>query len=249
MVKLSFTAQNPMPILHEPVVVDFTIENGLSESLSFDLGHDRTGNFEFTITRPDGSVVRPPRLNPEGLGRLGKMTLAPGQSYIQRLLLNRWLEFAQPGEYRIDAALAGNFTRGTGGPVQTERAATINLRILPANPQVLEKISEQLAATATAGNAATAIDASVALSHVQDPVAVPQLVMALQDGIRQVQRNAASGLAGIANRPAIEALIARLKTGDAELSDYIRVLLRGVRSKTVDREIQTMIDAALKGSG
>lgn len=244
-VKLSFTPVNAAPSLHEPVLVRFVVENGVPEAVTIDLGHDRLGNFDFTITRPDGSTVRAPRLSPEGLGRLGKITLPPGQSYSQRLVLNQWFDFAQPGTYRIEPALATAVTREAGGPVPVETAGAISLRIQPANSQALEKVGQELAATATSSNAAAAIEASVALSYMRDPAAVPHLTAALNGGIRQVQRNVAVGLARIATKPAIEALIARLKSGDPETADFLRTLLQTARKETADRDLQAAIDAAL----
>ena len=67
-ITFSFTLSVSNITLYEPVFVDLSVHNGLSESISFDLGHNRKSNFEFSITEPDGAIVRPPRLSEEGLG-------------------------------------------------------------------------------------------------------------------------------------------------------------------------------------
>ena len=54
-VTVSFSLAQPAVTLHEPVFVDFAVENGLPEGIRLDLGLDRKGKFAFTVARPDGS--------------------------------------------------------------------------------------------------------------------------------------------------------------------------------------------------
>jgi hypothetical protein len=57
-------------VLHEPVLLMLMIENEMSEPIVFDLGYNRIASFVLTVTRPDGTVVRPPAPLPQNSGVL-----------------------------------------------------------------------------------------------------------------------------------------------------------------------------------
>ena len=246
-VKVIFAPPSPSPTLHEPVFFELQIHNGLAEGIAFDLGHNRKSNLQFTITQPDGTVVQPPRLSESGLGRIGRLTLEAGKTYRQRLLLDEWFQFPRPGVYKVKAELVTTVTTASGQVVKTGASGAVSLEILPADPEALSRAGRQLAAAATnPSNAAEAIEASLALSHMRDPAAVPFLKEVLQKGGQAAKLNAASGLGAIGNRDAIETLIAALNTHDPDVRTAVRQVLGSVKETVGNPELKNRIEAALE---
>lgn len=232
--------------LNEPVFADISIDNALDESVRFDLGHNRKSNFSFTIAAPDRSRSPDLRLSVEGLGRSGKLSLEPKQSYRQRLLLNEWYGFAKPGEYKIEGSLTSPIESQSGksfGPTQFE---PLRLEILERNTERLRQVSESLTRQAVEStDIQEAADAALALSHITDPVAVPYLEKALKEG-RSVWQYAIPGLARIANREAIETLISALKGPDREAAALAEYYLKRMKSEIGDAELKARIEESLR---
>src|SRR3981081_2289768 len=67
--------------LHEPVLIEFNVQNFMNEAIRFDLGLNRTSSFFLTMTRPDGTIVRasPPAV--DGPIRIGRVSIARDASY------------------------------------------------------------------------------------------------------------------------------------------------------------------------
>lgn len=247
-VKVAFAAVNPTPTLHEPIFLNLLIQNGFRENIQLDLGHNRKSNLEFTITQPDGTVVQAPRLSEEGLGRVGRLTLGLGKSYTQRVLLNEWYQFPQPGAYKLKAVLVTPIRTESGLVVNTEKSTTLDLEVLPVNLEKLSRVCQKLAATAiNLSNTTEAIDASLALSYVPDPVAVQYLREILEKASVEPKRYAAYGLGRISNRDAIETLIAALNTPDSDLSSVVRAVLSAAKTRVDDPELRSKMEKALKG--
>lgn len=249
-VKVSFVAPNQKAVLHEPVFLKLIIKNDLGNSISFDLGHNRKSNLEFTITKPDGTIIQLPRASEEGFGRIGTLKLPAGESYSQRILLNEWYEFPEVGLYKIKASLVTPITSESGSSLDIERSAILDFEVLPANPEVLSSICRNLANSASDNsNASRASDASLALSYVRDPIAVPFLKELLDKGGPVARSNAAVGLGRIGNRDAIEKLLTTLSTPDADLNVVVRRTLRNVSTTIDDPELRNRIKAALRPGG
>jgi hypothetical protein len=107
---VSFLAESPQVGLFEPVFAKFSIQNNSNEPIKFDLGLNKKAAFEFSIDTPDGKRLRShpfEQLPDGGLGAKGNVTLSPGETYTQRLLLNEWYDFPNAGTYTV--ALSVNF--------------------------------------------------------------------------------------------------------------------------------------------
>ena len=95
-------------------------------------------------------------------------------------------------------------------------------------------------------DAARVLEAGEILSYVDDPVAVPFLAEVVRKSWGASYLGV-EGLARIHSIPAIEAMIDLLK--DPQVSQDSHELLadrlRGIRSRTVDPAIKTLIDQAL----
>jgi hypothetical protein len=246
-VEISFKMLEPTVTLHEPVRVEFSVYNGLPEQIQFDLGFNRKGSFDFFITAPGENKVHLHRLSEEGPGRIGRLSLATGQTYTQVILLNEWYRFVRPGEYEIEARLIRLLQTQTGIAIESNRTNQMHLRILAANPERLKLVCQALAKVAIeAPTFLEASEAALALSFMEDPSVVPCLEDVLHKS-RMVKAQAAVGLGRIANREAIEILISSLNSGDPELISVVRAVLKDASRKTENKEIRDKIDIALDG--
>ena len=137
---------------------------------------------EFVITRPNGSIVRIPRLSKEDVSRIGKIVLGNRETYGQRLLLNQWYDFTTTGEYKIMGGLP-NPVNESGGAVEIKLSGTFSLQIQPRNPVRLNQVCQALLKIAIeSSDVSEAIEAWIVLSYVQDPIAVPYLEKGLKKG-------------------------------------------------------------------
>jgi hypothetical protein len=223
-VTISFSIPESTVSLHEPVYIQFSIHNGLSEAVRFDLGYDGKHNFEFTVIEPDGSVVRtlPTKMGGEVMGRwVDRAPLAPGKTFTKTLLLNQWYDFRAPGNYVVEAKLGGLVQTLLGSPVQSSPTQEIFLQVTPRNPERLQALCEELAKKAMGDNAEAASNAAFALSYVNDPVAVPYLGRLLKESVFGGQ-SAIAGLVRIGNAEAVRVLKSNLNTQDAELRIQIQ---------------------------
>ena len=182
-VAVSFALQSPSLTLHEPVVVSMSIHNGLAKEVGVDLGYDREGALKFSIVQPDGSTYTAPQiLRRQGISRLPQLSLQPGETYSQQLVVNKWYSFNKPGNYRILIKLATAIRKDSGVPAKAEFSQELSLQVGARDEQRLEKVCENLAAAAMQTNAETALDAAHSLSYVEDIVAVPYLVRLTKQG-------------------------------------------------------------------
>jgi len=131
--------------------------------------------------------------------------------------------------------------------VNTKNSASFDLEVLPANPEVLSQVCQRLALVATEASTLTeAIDASLALSYVNDPVAVQYLKETLKRGSSMVRMYAVSGLGKIGNQDAVETLILTLNSPDPDLSAFVRTVLRAVKTRVNDPKLRREIESALR---
>jgi len=109
-VTILFTIPESKVSLHEPVYIQFSIHNGLDEDVRFDMGLDGKHNLEFSVKKPDGSLIRiPPKPYPSVVSSnpAERAPLAPGRTFTKTMLLNEWYQFPTPGRYVVEAELGG----------------------------------------------------------------------------------------------------------------------------------------------
>jgi hypothetical protein len=230
----SFRALDDSLTLHEPVLVEFSLLNGLQDTVQADLGFNRKRNFEFAITAPDGARISAPPVDEGGLGQIGQISLQAGETYSQVLILNEWYDFDVPGNYEVEAQFTGSIHTEGNAEVQAGGPQKIRLTILPRDPRQLAEVCESLSQEAVqASSYVEARDAALALSFIQDPIAVPYLERVLREA-KLMRVQAANGLARIATPGAIEILRASLNTGDSELEAIARSALGTIDRKTND---------------
>jgi hypothetical protein len=184
----SFTLPSPSVTLHEPILVDFSIQNGRAEPIRFDLGPDRKDHFEFSILALDGSSswAHHREVDPDPAGRayaLGAMSLRPEEVFHTRLLLDEWLSFDRPGRYEVGAALADTLWTEAGASLGRPRPEVLSIRVGRRSAKRLAQVCESLSTVAAeALGTREGHEATVALSYVRDPIAVPYLERALVPG-------------------------------------------------------------------
>jgi curli biogenesis system outer membrane secretion channel CsgG len=232
-VVVSYSLAKSQLTLHEPVILNFTVENRPAQPIKLDLGQDRKGGFSFTIKRPDGSDVQLPQFRKEGIARIGKLSLEKGQTYTQKLLLNEWFDFAAPGKYEIAVRLTN--------PIQTQEGmnvteATEFRAAMQIEPRDAKQLKQVCAGLVNQINNSTsyeeAAEAALTLSYIKDSVAVPYLKEALVSG-HMVEPIAVAGLERIGGNEAVEALTSALKTQRQDTVDeLIRPALIRIKGET-----------------
>jgi len=227
--------------LHAPVYVVLSVQNGLSEAINFSFGRNSKSSLDFSLTLPDGRVIDVPHPKEwdSGLAMVGTKSLAPAETYKQRLLLNEWYDFSAPGAYTLQLKTDASFQTATGRTVQPLPIAKIMMRIGPRDDGQLGRVCRDLLALALADRPLQErVDASNALSRVQDPVAIPYLKEIIEKGFSSIQPYGFQGLSRIGNAEAIEILIANLSIRDPELQRKVVRELTNLESTTPDPAIE-----------
>ena len=217
-----FRLQESVLTLHEPVVVLFEVHNGMTKPVVVTVGATVRQFFDFSLTTPSGQVLhKNPFERQVDIVTYGdgKVTVEPGTDYRELLVMNRWFPFEAQGTYSLTSKLTSNIETADGN-VEAE-SRTVQLRINPKDPARLNKVCADLAQQA---ENATTVEAAqypaLALSYVNDPVAVPYLARLLSAHTLAYAK-AVTGLERIGNDDATEVLLSALneKWGDtAELA-------------------------------
>jgi len=231
-VTISFTTPESKVSLHEPVYIQFSIRNGLDEDVRFDMGLDGKHNFEFSVKKPDGSLIRiPPKPYPAYVSGnpAERAPLAPGKTFTKKLLLNEWYEFPAPGRYVLEAELGGQVETVSGRPI-AHPAQQIPIQVTPRDRKHLMSVCEELRKGAMNANAWEASKAAFALSYVDDPIAVPYLGRVLKESFAG-KLEAISGLARIGTPEAAQLLTSYYTKAEPTLKPVIDNALQEIRSR------------------
>jgi len=233
-VTILFTIPESKVSLHEPVYIQFSIHNGLDEDVRFDMGLDGKHNFEFSVKKPDGSLIRiPPKPYPSVVSSnpAERAPLAPGRTFTKTMLLNEWYQFPTPGRYVVEAELGGQVETVSGTPTAPAPAQEIPIQVTPRDPERLKSVCEELRKGAmNIKNAWEASKAAFALSYVDDPIAVPFLGRVLKESFAG-KYAAISGLARIGNPEAVQILTSYAETADPEMKLQVANALSEIRSR------------------
>ncbi len=231
--------------LHEPAFIQFLARNDCSYQAHIDLGYDRLAAFKFTITTPSERVDRPQLEMSEGISRIGSVPIDPGETYKQTLVLNRWIEPTETGQYRVDAQVTLEILT-PGERAQGDFAHSLTLQVLPRNPERLEKVANSLLEQAgSVRDKAQAMEAALALSYMDDPVAIPYLEKLLNRD-SSLAGYASAGLERIATPDAVLILLGDVNSTNSEVRAAVLNSLYYVQKKTLDPELKRKIEAALR---
>ena len=231
--------------LHEPVTLIFRLSNRTSQAVKVDLGQDRKGSFSFVVTGPDGVRRKLPAYSREGIGRIGRFSIKPGETYSQNILLNEWYDFPSPGEYQLAGQLMRPITLDDGVSQETDPGFRITLEISPRDEVALTKRCDALASLVERTNSSEeALDATLALSHVNDPIAVAYLRRTLV-AQKSVEPIAITGLERIADDAAVTALAEATKSQSVDTARLARASLDRIEKRTNDAQIRQRIEGIL----
>lgn len=236
--------------LNQPVMVTFAINNQSPWPVKLDLGQDRKGGFIFDLVQPDGKKIRLPQYSANGMSELGTLSVAPGQTFSERLILNEWYQFKRPGTYWLSAGLRHGVSF-EGGPPEAigPTSSTGRIDIGPRNVEQLERVCGEL--SERLDQSTSYIDSSAAaleLSYVTDSAAVPYLRRAFEIS-KPLQPIIIDGLARIGDYPAANALISFLGVEDAETVALVRGALERIADGTPDPTLKQQIQNALIRAG
>ncbi len=220
-VSVSYSLPTAQVSLHEPIVINFQVDNETARVIGLDLGQDRKGEFVFTVTSPEGATLHLPQYRHNGISQYGTVSVQPGESFSQSLLLNEWYDnFNVPGKYVLGARLTKD-------------------------PARLEKVCADLAKQVeTAPNPEAAQEPALMLSYIEDPIAVPYLARVLATKTLTYDK-AIAGLKRIGNDAAVEELLSALnKNGD--IADAAAHALSQMLDKISDARLKETVNKAVE---
>jgi hypothetical protein len=244
-IDISFVVNENSIALHEPVILQFKVHNGLEKPIALTLGINRVQFFDFVLTSPEGQVLAGHDQRSQGLNtQPGKLVIAPGEEYQQELLLNRWFDFDSPGRYFLTARLSTPISveASESGTFQGKR---LEFEIKPRNISHLAKLcSDLLEQIASARGVEAAQEPALKLRYINDPVAVPYLKDALLHHYFDYYL-AIEGLERIANDAAIEALLSVQNDNYGDVADLARQSLARMQGRISNPKLQDAVRRAL----
>jgi hypothetical protein len=174
----------------EPVLLTYTLRNVSSDVISVQVGSppDR-GFLRIVVTGPGNRIqVMSPEDYPLRVPRL-PFTGRSGRRGMQGiLLLSRWVNFDEVGDYRIKIVFEGEALDGPpdqpGTPLDFERSATLAVKVVPHNSKALLRRGQEWLALATGPEPDITRQrrAAEALSLIQDPIVIPLLEQLIRSG-------------------------------------------------------------------
>jgi hypothetical protein len=248
MVEVGYEIQSSVT-LHEPVVVIFSVHNGLPAPITLNLGADNQQYFQFSLVTPEHRVLQN-SWHPRGIDVLtsgsGTISLEPGQDYRQPILLSKLFSFETTGTYVLTSQLSTNIDVSDDGALPPLKK-TAQLQITSRDRDRLDKICAQLAAEAeSAGNVEAAHSPTLALSYIHDPVAVPYLARLVYRHTLEYDL-AISGLERIANDDAVEALLSEMDDKYGEIDILARQALTRMQNRISNPKLRETVQRSISG--
>lgn len=244
-INVSFSLENAQISLNEPIFLNFVLQNNSEQTVNLDLGQDRKEAFKFMVIFPDGKELQLDQLIHNGISIGGNISVKPNQTYAQRLLLNEWIEFDSPGKYILKGHLANPSTAEISD-VPIDSNFTVDINISPRNPKKLEEVSDALAQSILeTDNYEKKANAALALSYVNDAVAVPYLgkVLSLDKMVKPIIMK---GLSRIGNKESVQILIGFIKENpNSENALLAKSALQRIENQSSDTNIKRLISEAL----
>jgi hypothetical protein len=199
-----------------------------------------------TLTTPNGQVLHKDPLE----GKIdivtagnGKIVVAPGGDYKEPLVMNRWFPFESQGKYSLTAKLTSDIETPDGS-FQAE-TQTAHLLITARDPTRLSKIctdleqQEEMASTAEAAQFP-----ALALSYVNDPIAVPYLARLLSAHTMAFDK-AIPGLERIGND---EVLLAALNENWGDTAELAARSLGRMQDRIANPRLKETVKKAVERS-
>jgi hypothetical protein len=200
-VTISYTMPKTRVSVREHILVEFALVNQSPGPIVVNLGLNRTAAFAISFSHADGRTLAsrvgvgivapsPYYVAPDILTRTPTFTVAAGQTYRQRLLLNNWYVFDRAGSFQVDFEMPSPVFSKEGAPLSVAGDTfRTQIEIDPYDPKRLgDKCSRLFQNIAGTDIAVDRLEFGSALTSVEDPVAVPYLGRLLVDSLpRTVQ--------------------------------------------------------------
>jgi hypothetical protein len=234
-----FVPQAARVVLGEPLFVTFVLRNdgprpGGFNPNSYETATTRRPN-RFQLVAVDDARATPvpdaeDSMEIDNFG-VASTSLAPGQAYVQPLVLSDWALLDRPGSYTIAATrqLPGWDTTESGGVVES----IFKLEVLPADAARLGAVIDALGAELRERKSERALRALLAIP---DPRAVPHLAWGLDH--LYAAWLVLPGLARFNTPERRRLAIAALSAPDAGVRESAAEALRGMPSEETARALQ-----------
>ena len=230
--------------LRQPVEALLTIRNVGSESASIDLGDDSEAGIALLVTMPDGTQGTHRIGHHGGTAWIGQKGIEAGKTYSQNLLLNRWVNFATQGTYRIWVNF-DSLVVFADGSTHKLRPISLVINVGERSDEALSRFcAERLNRLLGAQSYMEAFDSAQALRYVDDPIAVPYLQKAFASPY-PIQSALVDGLARISTDGAIEALLTFHDQAPPAEAAYVGMVLKAAEGKVADPDLRSRIDSAV----
>ena len=248
-VEAQYRFQESYLTLHEPVVLLFSLHNGLAEPVMLQLGADnQTQFFQFLLSTPDGRTLQNPR-NPGDYVSVaifgsGKTEVAPGTDYSQSILMNQWFRFETVGTYLLTAQLtAGVETPDGASPPAQSRS--IRLEVRPRDSVRLENLCAALARQVLDNLSVEEWKFPTRmLSSIDDPIAVPYLGQALLTN-KGTEKFVIPALERIGGDNAVQVLASALDDKSGDIAELARQSLTRMQGQIGDPGLKERVRRAL----
>lgn len=228
-VEVSFELPQSSVTASELVYVRFSIHNGLKEKIGLDPAAGRDSPIDLSVDEPDGSTshLSPPLHG--GLLQVPALVIPPNSSKEMSSLLNELYQFKKPGNYKLKIKLSGSL-RTQSGKLLDQPPQELALSVSPRDPQRLDEVCKALAKASSGYSDYGALkEAATALSHVEDPVAIPYLQQVIAEH-NFVSEIAVKGLVRIGSPEALRALESELDTPDKMLKMKIQGAIQEIKT-------------------
>ncbi len=246
-VKVTFSFVDSEIVVHQPVLLNFVVQNGLEQTIKLDLGCNRKEEFLFKIIFLNGKKVQLPQMRCDGLSRVGVIFIKSEESYSQNILLNEWIDFSSPGNYVVEGRLTKPIETIDGKDLTVDLSFSLALEIKPENAEQLKKVSETLLKNILESNSyEKSAEAALALSYIKDPIAVPYLQAALTSN-KLVETVIINTLRDLGGQTSVEALIGAIsEKPNSEMASYAKSALKWIEVQSSDSKLKQKIDQFLQ---
>jgi len=250
-VEVSFNPSAETFALHEPIVVLFSVHNGLASPIIITLGAQKRQFFQFYLTPPKGEVLQssfppPGQVDVVTFGP-GTQEIAPGADYKQRLVINQWFSFPIKGVYSLKGQLTSEIAANGAGSLFTP-AQTIPIRIGDKNSVILEKTCSELTKRVENGLSVEEWEEpALELSYIDDPIAVKYMAQVLSTH-KGAENLIVPGLERIGDDSAIEVLLSSLNDASGDMSMLSRRALTRLQPRISDSYLKETVQRALATS-
>jgi hypothetical protein len=199
--------------VREPVILDVTVRNDLTETIAVDFGTGGVSEFNFGIQKPDGSrtpihltTTRPPG-ELSWFEPVGPISIQSGTSVSRSIVLSEVADFSQIGSYEVTIRFGGSVRTLSNGSVNVLREVRHTLHVLPRNEDALRHACDELAREAKDPDAVHRGRAVAALASIGDAIVIPYLLeVARSDPFASREVDALVRLGGPDARRALEEL-------------------------------------------